>query len=516
MTRRVVVAIALVLAACDRPALPTAPGAPDVVSGVTGAAAAAPSGPRPAAASTLAFLPPLGTGVADSATFDATAAPVVEICAWNGVACSAPPVARFSTTPSGTTLPLLIDRTIGRYEAAWNLLDSRFVSRKTYRIRVLQGTTELGAVSVDVVRGRWGLTRSDGTLTPLIAASTLPIRFTLKLAPPSNRAPTATITAPTPDATFTVGTAITFAGSATDPEDGTLTGASLVWKSDRDGQIGTGTSFSVSTLSVGTHVITLTATDSQGATGTRTVSIVVTAPSGPGPLTNGATATGRIAVAHQEDRWTFTANAGDHAVISLGETGTTSGFSPWIRVLAPNGTEIGSNFGFVAAQVELNNLGAGTYTVIVGSAGGGFTGSGNYLVTVIRAPGALTVSSGDDGGALTNGVTRSGAIYDGDIDGWTFSANAGDPITIDLAETGTTAGFSPWLRVISPTGTVVASNFGFTAAHVLFNAPAAGSYTVVVGSAGGGFTGSGRYDIVLAGSTASTRLGRAGRGRGSM
>ena len=50
-----------------------------------------------------------------------------------------------------------------------------------------------------------------------------------------------------------------FAGTGSDPEDGTLTGASLVWTSSINGQIGTGTSFSTTTLSAGTHTITLTA-----------------------------------------------------------------------------------------------------------------------------------------------------------------------------------------------------------------------------------------------------------------
>jgi hypothetical protein len=41
---------------------------------------------------------------------------------------------------------------------------------------------------------------------------------------------------------------------------------------------------------------------------------------------------------------------------------------------------VGSNFGFTTAQVQLTGLAAGTYTVVVGSAGGGFTGSGDYTL----------------------------------------------------------------------------------------------------------------------------------------
>jgi hypothetical protein len=92
----------------------------------------------------------------------------------------------------------------------------------------------------------------------------------------SNQAPVVTITSPTNGASFPVGETITFAGSATDPEDGALTGMVLVWASNIDGQLGTGGSFTRDDLSAGTHTITLTATDSQGAAGTQSITITVT------------------------------------------------------------------------------------------------------------------------------------------------------------------------------------------------------------------------------------------------
>ena len=94
--------------------------------------------------------------------------------------------------------------------------------------------------------------------------------------PPFNQSPVAHITSPTNNASFVSGASVSFAGTGTDPEDGTLTGASLVWTDNVAGQIGTGTSFSLATLAVGTHVVTLTVTDSKGAKGTATVTIVIT------------------------------------------------------------------------------------------------------------------------------------------------------------------------------------------------------------------------------------------------
>jgi hypothetical protein len=90
-----------------------------------------------------------------------------------------------------------------------------------------------------------------------------------------NTAPTATIANPADESTYDVDDSIVFNGSGSDSEDGALIGDSLVWISSKDGQIGTGTSFTVNTLSEGTHVITLTATDSDGAVHSASITILV-------------------------------------------------------------------------------------------------------------------------------------------------------------------------------------------------------------------------------------------------
>ncbi len=92
-------------------------------------------------------------------------------------------------------------------------------------------------------------------------------------APDDNRAPTASIVSPANASSYTTGESISFAGGATDPEDGVLAGTFLVWTSSLDGRIGTGGAFSRSDLSVGTHTIRLVATDSKGKSDTATVSI---------------------------------------------------------------------------------------------------------------------------------------------------------------------------------------------------------------------------------------------------
>ncbi len=89
-----------------------------------------------------------------------------------------------------------------------------------------------------------------------------------------NQPPTASITTPTNGSSFTQGDNITFAGSATDAEDGDVT-TSLSWTSNVDGAIGSGGSFSITTLSEGVHTITATATDSNSLASSDTITINV-------------------------------------------------------------------------------------------------------------------------------------------------------------------------------------------------------------------------------------------------
>ncbi|MEJ2523707.1 MAG: hypothetical protein P8080_12685 [Gammaproteobacteria bacterium] len=90
---------------------------------------------------------------------------------------------------------------------------------------------------------------------------------------PTDNPPTATISNPSDGATFASGVSISFAGSASDDEDGDLT-ADLVWTSDLDGEIGTGGSVSA-VLSDGSHSITASVTDSAGNADSASVTITV-------------------------------------------------------------------------------------------------------------------------------------------------------------------------------------------------------------------------------------------------
>lgn len=110
---------------------------------------------------------------------------------------------------------------------------------------------------------------------------------------PGNTPPTVTITAPANGTSVAQGTSVTFSGTATDVEDGTISG-SITWTSSLNGIIGTGASFSTSTLAAGAHTVTASVTDSGGASGSASRTLTVTSSSTTVTFNSVAAQDGRI------------------------------------------------------------------------------------------------------------------------------------------------------------------------------------------------------------------------------
>ncbi|MEQ1857125.1 MAG: hypothetical protein ABL963_11665, partial [Longimicrobiales bacterium] len=91
---------------------------------------------------------------------------------------------------------------------------------------------------------------------------------------PLSAVPTVTITAPPDSSVYDPGDAVTFTGTASDPEDGNLTSA-IVWRSSLDGNLGTGASVTTSSLRAGVHLVTATVTDSHAGVGADTVRVTI-------------------------------------------------------------------------------------------------------------------------------------------------------------------------------------------------------------------------------------------------
>ena len=172
-----------------------------------------------------------------------------------------------------------------------------------------------------------------------------------------------------------------------------------------------------------------------------------------GPTDNGAMVTGRISAAGEVDEWTFTATAGDRITGHIGEIADDNDFRPRLRLLSPSDSVLADASG-VSATVfdDVVAPATGTYKVRVSSFDSGFDGTGSYRLSIVHTPPPITVSAGDQGGPLTNGAIHTGEILQGDVDVWTFTANAGDRIAVHVGEIADTDDFRPWIRVWAPNG----------------------------------------------------------------
>src|SRR5436309_969834 len=111
-----------------------------------------------------------------------------------------------------------------------------------------------------------------------------------------------------------------------------------------------------------------------------------------------------------------------------GRTQTTAHFAPWIRLVSPTFVlPENSSRDSHATKVHACALPICTYTVIIGSYFSGyFDGTGSYLLTLAKGPGAVVVSTGDEGGAMKIGRASCRERVQGEVDAWTLTAKDGD------------------------------------------------------------------------------------------
>jgi hypothetical protein len=186
--------------------------------------------------------------------------------------------------------------------------------------------------------------------------------------------------------------------------------------------------------------------------------------------------------------------------VNIGEIVDNDDFRPWIRLWGPNGAVHSSQSGTDAAVIDgVVAPVTGTYFVLVSSFDAGFDGTGTYQLTMTKTPGPVSITAGDEGGPLTNGATHTGQITQGDLDVWTFMANAGDRIGVNVGQITESDDFRPWIRLWGPNGAALSSQSGTDAAVVDgVQAPVNGTYLVLVSSFDSGFDGTGTYRLTLA------------------
>ena len=175
----------------------------------------------------------------------------------------------------------------GQLKVSWSASDAdgdglrhflRYSPNGERVVPVLTGTTETrAALDLDSIpapaAGAWlEVLSTDGLSTTSVRQ---PIVLTgAKLL--TGAVPTSHILTPDNGLTFQRGATVVLHASGWDLEDRSLTGASVQWTSNLDGPIAQGRVTAVADLSVGTHVLTVTASDSGGQTATDTATVTIT------------------------------------------------------------------------------------------------------------------------------------------------------------------------------------------------------------------------------------------------
>jgi len=217
-------------------------------------------------------------------------------------------------------------------------------------------------------------------------------------------------------------------------------------------------------------------------------------------LPNGGKISDEISIVGEIDEYTFTAAAGETVYVRAADTETTqfvsSPFSPSITLISPSDTVLRFARGTLVAAIGESLVESGTYRVLIRDDSGGGDETGTYDLYFAKAPGA------NDDGVLPNGGRKSDQIDLGDIDSYTFTANAGETIYLRAADTETTefvsSPFSPEITLLSPSGSVLETARGTLVASIGETLIESGTFTVIVQDDSGGLDGVGTYDIYFA------------------
>ena len=178
----------------------------------------------------------------------------------------------------------------------------------------------------------------------------------------------------------------------------------------------------------------------------------------PGETKTGSLAEGEI------DIYTFQANADDFATILMGEISGETWFEPQVELHAPDGTVVDVNSGGASATIESVKLPQdGTYFIIARDKEGWHIGE--YGLSLVKNPGTIMVAD-PNGGPIAPGEYKTGSLTEGDLDPYTFWANAGDSVTILIGEVSGETWFEPQVELHAPDGTVVETASGGASATI--------------------------------------------------
>ncbi len=198
-------------------------------------------------------------------------------------------------------------------------------------------------------------------------------------------------------------------------------------------------------------------------------------------ITSGERIVGSISPVGEIDSYEFALSANDRFSVVVADTAGGTFFSPELEVFAPGGASLGVVSNATGMGLDLVGPVGGTYTATVHDNNNDT--AGDYAFSMVRAPGTQLVDS--DSHPISTGQGLIGTIDLGDLDVYTFHANASDQVTLLVGDTAGGTFFGPRLTLYAPDGSIVADATGSTSVSI--NAPTltqSGTYTVVIRDSG--------------------------------
>jgi hypothetical protein len=247
-----------------------------------------------------------------------------------------------------------------------------------------------------------------------------------------NVAPVAAIATPADASVYTSDDTVSFDAAGSTDYDGVL--VSYQWSSNLDGALSTESSFDTSGLSVGTHTITLTVTDDDGATASAQATVRINSP----PTAQ---------VVFPIDGSVYSQNdVIDFEATGIDTDGTIVSYS-WTSSI--NGALSSSN------SFSATGLGTGTHTITVTVTDNDGTTSASQVSLRINSPPTATITSPADGAIYSQEDTitfeGTGEDTDGTVASYEWSSDIDD--ILGTTSTLTTSSLSAGIHTITLTAT---------------------------------------------------------------
>jgi YD repeat-containing protein len=241
-----------------------------------------------------------------------------------------------------------------------------------------------------------------------------------------------------------------------------------------------------------TGTYTLFATDVNGdTTGQYSLSLQSLRTPGNATVLNfGESVEGSITPKSELEVYTFVGEAGDLIFVRMSESSNTAGFNPTLNIYAPDGSLVSTATDISSAFIEGMPLEqTGTYTLFATDVNGDTTGQYSLSLQSLRTPGNVTV--------LNFGESVEGSITPkSELEVYTFMGEAGDRIFLRMSESSSIPGFTPTIKLYSPTGELIASASDFTSAVLDdITLTQSGAYTLLATDDDGDDSGS--YNLTL-------------------